>query len=279
MTSSVYRRDPIIDAQLVGFVINNAGSGYAVLDSVIVEPPSNGTTATAEVATLDGGVVITVDSPAGVNSGYTDGEGITLSSGTGTGVAGTAVIIGGIVQSVSITNGGINYIVSDTLTITGNNSSANNATIDVDTIAGGAIATITLLTPGIGYSNDTSVTVESVAGVNANIIADVEPNFGINQSMFVNDVEINSNDVSPGGGGILRIYFSFGIAAPTTSINVFNNGILKGALNADANKIIEDQGWYRFDIDVEAGDAINLQSTTAIDEVSFVRLHLVQFGA
>ncbi len=93
------------------------------------------------------------------------------------------------------------------------------------------------------------------------------------------DVEITSSMVSPGGGGILRL--SFGLLFSTTPaiITVFNNGTIKGTLNADnANEIISN-GFYRFDIDVEAGDNINFQASQEITTIRFIRAHLVQFGA
>lgn len=91
-------------------------------------------------------------------------------------------------------------------------------------------------------------------------------------------IVIISDHVKPGGGGILRLYFSFAAAADM-EVSVFNNSIFKGILNSDISKVIISDGYYRFDIDVEAGDSINLQSTQDITAVNLFRAHLVQFGA
>jgi len=91
-------------------------------------------------------------------------------------------------------------------------------------------------------------------------------------------IPITRELVRPGGGGILRLLFSFTLNA-TALISVFNNSVLKGILNADNSSEIVTNGYYRFDIDVEEGDVINLQSSQIISNVNFLRAHLVQFGA
>lgn len=92
------------------------------------------------------------------------------------------------------------------------------------------------------------------------------------------DAAITSDMVSPGGGGVVRLYFSYGFVGPAT-ITVFNNNVSKGQLNADNAAEVFTQGFYRFDLDVEAGDNLNFQSSVDITTVNFMRLHLVQFGA
>jgi len=94
------------------------------------------------------------------------------------------------------------------------------------------------------------------------------------------DIEITPDMVKPGGGGILRLYFSFTTAAPTTiSVLGGSTNTFQGNLNADNSSQIISNGYYRFDIGVEAGDLINLQSTEDITTVNLFRAHLVQFGA
>jgi len=100
----------------------------------------------------------------------------------------------------------------------------------------------------------------------------------INTDILTSDIVITKDQVKPGGGGILRLYFSFTIGADA-EITILNNDILKGNLNADNNSKVISNGYYRFDIDVEEGDSINLQSDTIITTVNFIRVHLIQFGA
>ncbi len=97
--------------------------------------------------------------------------------------------------------------------------------------------------------------------------------------ILTSDIPITTNQVKPGGGGTLRLLFSFNFATSPATISVFNNDLLKGTLNADNSGEIVSGGYYRFDIDVEAEDNINLTASQDIDSVNFVRAHLVQFGA
>ena len=110
----------------------------------------------------------------------------------------------------------------------------------------------------------------------------VTPNtvvIGAGTDILSADISIIRAHVSPGGGGILRLLFGFEFGVTPAIITVTNGGLVKGILNADnAGEVITD-GLYRFDIDVEEGDAINLQASESITTIRFIRAHLVQFGA
>ena len=102
--------------------------------------------------------------------------------------------------------------------------------------------------------------------------------------LLTSDIEITNDMVSPGGGGILRLYFAFTFTTSPGTIGVFNNSSLKGNLNADNSSEVLDDGYYRFDVDVEGGDNINLQLLAGtgggnVTAINFIRAHLVQFGA
>ena len=97
--------------------------------------------------------------------------------------------------------------------------------------------------------------------------------------ILASDIPITAEQVSPGKGGLLRLYFSLEFGVTPAIITVTNGGAVKGILNADnAGDIITD-GIYRFDIDIEAGDAINFQADQSVTTVRYIRAHLVQFGA
>lgn len=98
-------------------------------------------------------------------------------------------------------------------------------------------------------------------------------------NILSSDIEIDANQLTPGGGGTLRLLFGMDFAVSPSSITVTNSGSSKGTLNADNSSQIVDNGYYRFDIDVEAGDKINLQSSQQVDSILFLRAHLVLFGA
>jgi len=177
---------------------------------------------------------------------------------------------------LTITNGGTNYQIGDVV-VFDPPPTGTTATGLVDGLGGSdAITSINVTNVGSGYTFAPNVTVTSATGAGAIIAAVVILNFVADENVFVNDVPISSDDLRPGGGGILRFYFSF---VGANEAKVFNNGNFKGFLNADNSNTIATNGYYRFDIDVEGGDAINLQLGMVATGVNFVRLHLVNFGA
>ncbi len=185
------------------------------------------------------------------------------------------VIDSEIATPLTISNGGTGYQIGDVV-VFDPPPNGTTATGVVDGEAAGVITSINVTNVGSGYTFAPNVTVTSATGTGAIITALVTLNFGMDQNIFVEDLVITSDDLRPGGGGILRLYFSF---AGTTTAKVFNNGSFKGFLNADNSNTIADDGYYRFDIDVEGGDGINIQLGAAVTAVNFLRLHLVNFGA
>ncbi len=110
---------------------------------------------------------------------------------------------------------------------------------------------------------------------------DIEPvTISAGTNILSTPITISAAQVKPGGGGILRVYFSFTMGADATvSIRQGVGVTLKGNLNADNGSLVVSDGYYRFDIDVQAGDIVNLRSTQNITVVNVFRAHLVQFGA
>jgi len=274
VTSSIYPRDTGLS--IVSVSVVNPGTGYSTTAPTVTITGGGGTGATA-TAFIGDGVITTIDTLV-AGSGYTDGESITLSGGaapTLTATA-TAVISGGIIQSVTITSGGTGYVVDDTLTITGDISGSANATIDVLTFTDDAVSSITVDTGGSDYTSAPIATLTGGDGTGATAVIVLSSSF--DTDILPSDIAITSDMVKPGGGGVLRIYFSFEAAGAITNISVFNNDNFKGFLNADNNNNIESDGYYRFDLDVESGDSLNFQSPLPIS-INYIRAHLVQFGA
>ena len=110
-------------------------------------------------------------------------------------------------------------------------------------------------------------------------ITESTPTITAGNDILALDIPITNDLVKPGGGGILRLYFSFIFLSTPAVITVRNNAADKGTLNADNSNNIISNGYYRFDIDVEAGDNINLQSSIDVTGINLLRAHLVQFGA
>ena len=108
------------------------------------------------------------------------------------------------------------------------------------------------------------------------------PSITSGNNLLTSDIEITPDMVKPGGGGILRLYFAFTFDTSPGTIQVFNNNSLTGDLNADTFDIV-DNGSYKFDIDVESGDNINLQLLTGtggdiVTAINFIRAQLIQSG-
>lgn len=116
------------------------------------------------------------------------------------------------------------------------------------------------------------------SSINPLALTTATPTITAANDILTSDITITGGMVKPGGGGILRLYFSFVFGVSPATVNVFN-GTLKGALNADNSSQVVSNGYYRFDIDVESGDTINLQANQDVTAINFLRAHLVQFGA
>lgn len=284
MTSSIYPILPSLSAP----IITAPGSGYTTTPTVTIDLPSivNGTPATGTAVIADA-VINAISAIGGTNSGYTDGEEITLSGGTGSNATATAVISGGVISSISFTSRGSGFTGSDVITITGDVSTTATATFTVSTIANDAVSSITITNGGSGYTSLPTITITGGGGSGATATAVFNVKSGvvaITTDILNTDIEITPNMVKPGGGGILRLYFAFVFTTTPGTIQVFNNSALKGNLNADNDSQVVDNGYYRFDIDVESGDNINLQlligtGGSSVTAINFIRAHLVQFGA
>lgn len=282
MTSSIY---PFIPS-LATTTITTPGSDYTTTPTVTFDSPPIGATATGTANIADG--VIDVITGFSGGSLYTNGEEVILSGGTGTGATAIAVISGETVQSITFTNRGSEFTASDPIIITGVISGANNAMFTVDSIADNAVSSITITNGGTGYTSAPNIAITGGDGSGATAVgvftirATPIPS---TSNILLSDISITTDNLRPGGGGVLRLYFAFTFTGPLDGIiQIFNNSALKGDLNADNSGSIVDNGYYRFDIDVEAGDNINLQLKSgaggdSIIGINFIRAHLVLFGA
>jgi len=276
LTSSIY---PILDS-LSAPIIVAPGSGYTSTPTVTIDSPSFGTPATGTAVISDG--VINAISGLPDGTGYTEGEEVTLAGSiSGIGATGIVTISANEVQSILFTSRGSGFASSETVTITGVSSGAFDATFIVDSIADNAVSSITITKGGTGYTSLPTITITGGGGTGATATAVFNVKSGLvaaDTNILNSPITITSDIVSPGGGGIVRLMFSLNTST-TTNITIFNNGNLKGFLNADNTNNIEPDGYYRFDLDVEAGDNLNFQSSETINVINFTRAHLVQFGA
>ena len=183
---------------------------------------------------------------------------------------------GGSVSSITVDAGGSGYTVVPSVTITGGGGTGATATA---VLTAQVVTSITVDTNGSGYTSVPTVTIADAGGgsgatataVLADIIADAD--------ILQTDVSITGDMVRPAGGGILRLLFALELEATPATITILNNSVSQGALNADSLSEIVTDGYYRFDLEVESGSAINFQCSENITTIRFARAHLVQFGA
>lgn len=104
----------------------------------------------------------------------------------------------------------------------------------------------------------------------------------LNTKILENDLEITS-DMLGGNSGLLRIWWSF-----TTGADYVLTITKKGAadllgfplkVNGDNSFVLQDDGYYRFDLGVKPGDLINLSSSVEITKVNDLQIQQIQIGA
>ena len=181
----------------------------------------------------------------------------------------------------SFTNlvGGSGYTIIPTVTIAPPDNEGGIQATATATIDSGAVDSVTISTNGSGYITVPVVTIAppDTAGDTATVDAVLETPIALGTNIFSTPITITSDQVSPGGGGVLLLYFSFTMgSSATVSVTDGEGTTLKGNLNADNNSLVDSNGLYRFDIDVKAGDTINLRSTVDITVVNHLRVHLIQ---
>ncbi len=275
--TSVATAVAVIDGHVTGLILTDGGNNYQ--EPRISITGGNGSGATAVVTSTVFGTIniITLTNPG---TGYTSAPTVTIHErfplfGNGSGATATSSITR-LVSAVNITFQGTGYTSAPTVTLSGGDGSGATATSAISNY----VSSVAIINPGAGYaSNPLVVFTGGGDGSGAAATASIALSLPANSDLLEPSLAITNDLVKPGGGGIMRLSFSFSFDVTPASVKVFNNGILKGTLNADnSNNLITD-GYYRFDIDVEAGDNINLQSTESISLIHFIRTHLVQFGA
>lgn len=73
------------------------------------------------------------------------------------------------IATISIDSGGTGYIINDILTVSAGNQ---DATINVDTVSGGIVTSVSIIFPGSGYSVDTAV--ETTGGTGSGCTIDID---------------------------------------------------------------------------------------------------------
>ena len=130
--------------------VTNAGEGYIPTETIVIlgddlggATPTNDATITVATANVLNAVDTLDDASLVPGTGYSDATGVaTTASGSGTGLTVDITQTGGIIDTVVVNAAGQDYVVGETITITGG---GGDATIEVLTVTlGGEILTITV---------------------------------------------------------------------------------------------------------------------------------------
>lgn len=225
--------------QLGTFTLTNPGSGYVSGSGYellpVGEEPGNGATVTVSTS---GGVITAVsidEAGAAFEIGgeyYIDGTG-------GVGIPGDpalnaiitvdTVLPGGDITAVNINTNGVNYQTGEILSLTGVNSGAFGATIEIGTISGGDIYDVNVgSSKGTGYlvgdtitvsggNNDATLTVASISGGNITAVTIVDPNNS--EGFQINDLLQFSGGRTSGEVSVLQV-----TAGEITGVSVVDSG-------------------------------------------------------
>ncbi len=134
--------------------VGSAGSGYAVPPVVSIGLPGNGGTSAIAVAVLSGGEVETF-TITNAGYGYTTVPAVTVSNGSG--ASGEAILSPTTVSDIQVTSTGSGYSYAN-VTISGGGASIDATAIA--NIVGDAVASITIVDPGEGYTSTPLVTID-----------------------------------------------------------------------------------------------------------------------
>jgi hypothetical protein len=147
--------------------ITNRGRGYTSIPNVVFSSaPAGGVTATG-IATMISDIIdcngVTSNKVQGVlitNSGlgYTVTPSISFIGGGGSGTTATVEIANGIVGIISVTNGGSGYVLSPTVTVS--SPGIGTTAIAVSSInSSGVVTSIAMIDCGVGYTSIPTITI------------------------------------------------------------------------------------------------------------------------
>jgi hypothetical protein len=147
--------------------LNNDGSGYVDIPTVIISRPTNGTRATAVAITTSISGVNSIEriDITNAGSGYTTPPSITISGGGGSGAAATCSIgspgdFG--VSTINITSGGSGYSTIPQVIISSPTGIGETATAVAEINANSQISAIRIVNAGFGYTEAPTIEFSSL---------------------------------------------------------------------------------------------------------------------
>lgn len=236
---------------VTSIVPDNVGSGYQVGDTLTINTNDIGGSQLDTVSITNGG------------SGYTDGTylGVTLltSSGSGSGATANIVVSSGAVSSVTISDRGGQYSLSDSLTVEG------------DDITIAAADTLTISSAGTGYANGSYTNVPLQGGSGTNATADITISGNAVVSAVINNggenylsgdtLQVLASNVGGTGAGVIStVSVSAGGTGFTDGIT---NGVaITGGSGSSATATVEVISGSVTNITIESGGLNYVQGET-----------------
>lgn len=152
----------------VHFSITNEGSGYQVDNTITIGNLSGGSQSAECYVSFRSGIVESLTVSNG-GSGYIASDTISVTTNHGTGfTAGTVTISNGVISNITINDGGSDYSSSDTISMSGGGSNFSGALV----VSDGVVTSVTINNGGSGYTAPSlSVTSGSGSDLSTNVTA------------------------------------------------------------------------------------------------------------
>lgn len=149
--------------------ITNGGTGYTSIPNVTISAPNetNGVQAQAVAVISNAAGTITGVQINNVGTGYVSVPIVTIAPPTsifGTQAQAVATIAGGNVVAISVTNPGLGYTTTPSVSITGTDGSGASASA---LVGSGLVTSIVITEAGSGYTSEPTVTISGGGGSNA----------------------------------------------------------------------------------------------------------------
>ena len=193
--------------------INN-GIGYVKPPDVVIV--SQSTQANASVASIEDGVIRSININNGGSGYQRSTTSIAITGGNGTASA-SLEITDGVITSITVTNGGSNYQIATTSILILDVSGSGSGALTTPIIKNGVIKTITVNDGGSGYTSTPSVYIYGTG-----MLATAEANL-VNNS--VDNITITDGGYGYTGSPVILIGQGNGASATTTLLNESVNNI------------------------------------------------------
>jgi hypothetical protein len=223
---------PSSQGKVTDVALTNGGSGYITVPTVTFNNTGTGGTGASATAIIDASVAsVTVNNHGRYPLNLVPN--ITFTGGGGSGADATAVMTGGLVLSVSITNGGSGYrntiagrpAVAFSAAPAGGVTATGTATVNNFT---GRVTGVNITNPGSGYTAAPTVTFSAGSGTGARgtanlgqSVASVTVNNG--GSAYVSAPTVTFS-APPGGTGGVRATGTAHISASVVGLNLTSGG-------------------------------------------------------